>query len=50
MKRKPDSKTSRELRKQKLDDAHKRDAPEDLGKRTVQGVLIDESKWEGHEL
>lgn len=24
--------------------------PGDLGQRTVQGVLIDESKWEGHDL
>jgi hypothetical protein len=24
--------------------------PNDLGRRTVQGVLIDESKWEGHDL
>lgn len=24
--------------------------PDDLGKRTVQGVLIDETQWEGHDL
>ena len=48
--KKHDSKTHRELVRQRKRDDEKRDVPEDLGRRTVQGVLIDETQWEGHDL
>lgn len=48
--KKHDSKTNRDLVRQRKRDDERREVPEDLGRRTVQGVLIDESKWEGHDL
>jgi hypothetical protein len=55
MTRKGDSKTNRKLVRQSKRDAEKhdarsRDVPEYLGRRNVQGVLIDETQWEWHDL
>lgn len=51
MSRKPrDGKSHRKMLREMREKAAKAELPKDLGKRTIQGVLIDETQWEGHDL